>query len=174
MREEYFESRVLAKKIVDFKKRNNLTYQQLGEALEVDKSYLNRVAKLNSYMSLPVLIRLANYMGIPLYALFMPSEELIREDFVETVKKQMNALGLLIDDLAIKTGISPIRVMEILDGNSSITNTEYDLLTEALNIPYKKLYREDQLTLLETIIHGLDLPESKKENVIKYIKENLE
>ncbi len=169
----FFESKILAKRICEFKAKNSLTYQQLGDALGVDKSYLNRVVKMVSHMSMPVLIRLAKYMGIPLYVLLMPSEEMIRTEFVETLKLQMSEKNISTDELGETSGISPIRLIEILQGDSIITYKEYELLAEALQIEAPS-YQADNLELLETLIFNLPMQDNKKDSVIQYIKENLE
>ncbi len=66
-RETIFERKILARRIIEFKDKHNLYYQELGEAIGVDKSYLNRVVKMVSYMSVQVLIRLAKHMEIILF-----------------------------------------------------------------------------------------------------------
>ncbi len=171
--QSFFESKILAKRIVEFKNKNNLTYQQLGEALDVDKSYLNRVVKMNSHMSMPVLINLARYMKIPLYALFMPSEKMMREEFMEAVESKMDKYQISVDKLGEISGISPIRLVEILEGESVVTAKEYGLLAEALHLE-KPSYQDENLELLESLIYNLPMSIGKKDSVIKYIKENLE
>lgn len=173
MREAFFECKVLSQKIVEFKKKNKLTYQQIGEALGVDKSYINRVVKLDSYPSLPVLIQLAKFMRIPLYALFLPSDELIRQEFIHEAQIQMENMKLSFDELGRTTSLSPIRLMEIFDGKSMLTNEERTLLTSALDIPENLIYQIDKISILENVVNDLDLQDSRKETILKYFKEYL-
>lgn len=173
MRETFFECKVLAQKIIEFKEKNKLTYQKIGEELGLDKSYLNRVVKLDTFPSLPVLIRLAKLMQIPLYALFMPSDHLLRQEFVETAKAKMAEMKLNYDQLGEKTEISPIRLMDIFDGNSVTTQEERTALSVVLDVNENAVIQEDKMALLESLITGLDLQDTQKENVLRYIKDNL-
>lgn len=76
MSKSQLEFKVLAEKITEFKKENDLTYEQLGNILGVDKSHLYRIIKVKTYPSLTFLERLANFMNLPPYRLFVPAEEL--------------------------------------------------------------------------------------------------
>lgn len=76
MSKSQLEFKVLAEKITEFKKENNLTYEQLGSMLGVDKSHLYRIIKVKTYPSLNLLVRLANFMNLPPYRLFLPTEDL--------------------------------------------------------------------------------------------------
>lgn len=173
MKETFFGYKVLVKKIIDFKERHQLTYQQLGDALGVDKSYINRVVKLKCFPSLPILNKLAQFMNIPLYFLFLPSDEMIRQEFIEKIKSKIAELKITNDKLGEKTGLSPIRLMDLLEGSSNITKEERSALATALHIDEDSNYHEEKMNLLEGLILDLDLKDNQKDNILQYIKDNI-
>ncbi|MCK4259243.1 MAG: helix-turn-helix transcriptional regulator [Halanaerobiales bacterium] len=168
-----FEFKVLAKKIKDFKKENKLTYEQIGNALGVDKSHVHRVINMETYPSLPFLIRLAEFMNLPLYALFVPPVEMIRQEFAEQVNKHIKELDWNHAELEEKTDISQLRLMDIVKGNSSPTNEELKTLATVLALKERINYLEVKLNLMKSLLTDLDLKDNQIENILQYIKDNL-
>ncbi len=168
-----FEFKVLAKKIIDFKNENNLTFEKIGRVLEVDKSHVYRVINMETYPSLPFLIRLAEFMNLPLYALFLPPVEMIRQEFAEQVNLRIKELGWNYEELEEKTGIAQLRLMDIVGGNSSPTHEESKALCTVLKLEQGINYLEVKLNLIKSLFSDLDLKDNQIENILQYIKNNL-
>ncbi|MCK4257813.1 MAG: helix-turn-helix transcriptional regulator [Halanaerobiales bacterium] len=168
-----FEFKVLAKKIQDFKKENKLTYEQIGNALGVDKSHVHRVINMETYPSLPFLIRLAEFMNLPLYILFIPTEKMIRQEFAEKMNKRIKELDWNYDEVEEKTSIPQLRLMDIVKGNSSPTNEELKTLATVLALKEGINYLEMKLNLMKSLLTDLDLKDNQIENILQYIKDNL-
>ena len=129
---EVFE--VITQKIAQFKKENNLSYQDIGDATGVNKSHIYRIIKMDTYPSFKFLIRLAQFMDLPLYYLFMPSEEFIQQKFINKVCRRLKELDLQPTGLAEKTDISFLRVKDILNKSASPTPEEIKTIYRVLQI----------------------------------------
>ncbi len=173
MSKSYFEFKVLAQKIKDFKNENKLTLDQIGKALEVDKSHVYRVINMETYPSLPFLIRLAEFMNLPLYSLFIPPVEMVRQQFTEKVSERIKELNWNYDELNERTGIPQLRLMDIVKGNSSPTNEEFKTLVTVLALKEGINYQEVKLNLMKSLLSDLDLNESQQDNVLDYIKSKI-
>lgn len=174
MKDTFFGCKVLVEKFINFKEQHELTYQQISDDLGVDKSYINRIVKLKCFPSLPFLNKLAQFMNVPLYSLFMPSDELLSKEFMAIVKDKMKKLKITTEELGEKTNISPLHLMDLLEGYSVITKKERIAITTILEINESNVYHDEKMNLLENLILELDLKSNQKENVLKYIKDNIE
>ncbi|MCK4261309.1 MAG: helix-turn-helix transcriptional regulator [Halanaerobiales bacterium] len=173
MSKSYFEFKVLAQKIKDFKKENKLTYEQISNALGVNRSHVHRVMNMETYPSLSFIIRLAEFMNLPLYILFVPPVEMIRQEFAEQVNKRIKELDWNHDELEENTGILQLRLMDIVKGNSSPTNEELKTLAAVLELKEGTNYLEVKLNLMKSLLTDLDLKDNQIENILQYIKDNL-
>lgn len=173
MPKDQFEFKVMAKKLAEFKDNNKLTFQDIGDATGVDKSHVLRIMRMESYPSLPFLIRLAKFMKKPLYFLFIPTEENERQEFSNKINLRLNELGYNIDKLSTITEIPTLRMMDIAKGNSSTTGEERERVLQVLDLTEETDFQEVKLNLIESFLNDLNLNESKRENIIQYIKDNL-
>lgn len=169
-----FEFKVLVQKITEYKKNNNLTFEKLARDLEVDKSHLYRVINMKTYPSFNFLIRLAEVMQIPLYFLFVPSEEMIREENLEKIDQRIKELGWDHNQIAEQTGIPEVRIMNILHRNSSPTREEMNSLTTILALKDGINYQEVKLNLIKNFLNDLDLNNQQTDKILGYIKDNVE
>lgn len=71
--ELFFECKIMIHKLKKLKKERNLTYQEIGEAIGVNRSHVYRIFNnMESSPSLNVLIKMARFLQVPLYSLFIP------------------------------------------------------------------------------------------------------
>lgn len=94
------ELKIVVEKLKDFKKRNNLTYEEIGNTLNVNRSHIHRIVKLEVFPSFHFLVQLAKYMGISLSGLFAQSGEASESDPVPNEQRLE-----LIEALLFKMGL---------------------------------------------------------------------
>ncbi len=90
MYQNHFEFKVLAHKIADFKKENKLTLQEIANATDVNRSHIHRLINREHFPSLKFLFRLATFMDVPLYSLFIPTKEMNHQDLNEKINTRLN------------------------------------------------------------------------------------
>lgn len=163
---------ILAHKIAEFREKHRLTYQELGEATGVDKSHVHRIENMAVFPSLKFLMRLAEFMNVPLFYLFLPSEKLNKEHLAARMKIRMKELGWTIDDLAEKTDISTLRLMDFEQSNASPTIEEMTALRNALELNDDTDYLEVKFNLLKSLLEDLGLKDAQIENLVSYVKFN--
>lgn len=94
------EMKVVVEKIKDFKKRNNLTYEEIGNTLNVNRSHIHRIVKMEVFPSFHFLVQLSKYMGISLSSMFAHNDkDLItdnepNEQRLELIKALLFEMGL--------------------------------------------------------------------------------
>lgn len=167
----YCEFRALTQKIAEFKKKNYLTYQQIADAIGVDKSHVHRVVNMDTSPSLKFLLRLARYMKLPVFSLFIPTENIIAEDTAANIQLAMENQRLDLQTLEEQTNISILRLMDIIKGNSVPTAEEFSSLADILQLAENQWINtyEVKLNLLQNIISDLGLNEEQITNILEYI-----
>lgn len=167
----YCEFRALTQKIAEFKKKNYLTYQQIADAIGVDKSHVHRVVNMDTSPSLKFLLRLARYMKLPVFSLFIPTENIIAEDTAANIQVAMENQRLDLQTLEEQTNISILRLMDIIKGNSVPTAEEFSSLADILQLAENQWINtyEVKLNLLQNIISDLGLNEEQITNILEYI-----
>lgn len=167
----YCEFRALTQKIAEFKKKNYLTYQQMADAIGVDKSHVHRVVNMDTSPSLKFLLRLARYMKLPVFSLFIPTENIIAEDTAANIQLAMEAQQLDLERLEEETGIPALRLMDITKGNSVPSPEEFTTLADILSLNENQWINsyEVKLNLLQNIISDLGLNEDQIANILEYI-----
>lgn len=167
----YCEFRALTQKIAEFKKKNYLTYQQIADAIGVDKSHVHRVVNMDTSPSLKFLLRLARYMKLPVFSLFIPTENIIAEDTAANIQLAMENQRLDLETLEEQTNISILRLMDIIKGNSVPTAEEFSSLADILQLAENQWINtyEVKLNLLQNIISDLGLNEEQITNILEYI-----
>ncbi|MCK4257856.1 MAG: helix-turn-helix transcriptional regulator [Halanaerobiales bacterium] len=174
MKQNFFELKILIQKIIEFKEKNKLSYEKMGNNIGIDKAHLNRIVKMSTHPSFSFLVRLAHFMKIPLYSLFIPSEEMSRQEFANKVNEHTKELNRNPEVLAEKTNIPLLRLRDILSGDLSPTIKEKNALTNALSLEEEIDYSEIKLNHLKLILNDLGLKNKQSDNVIQYVKDNIE
>lgn len=167
-----FELKILGEKVEAFKKKKNLTYQQMGELSGIDKSYIHRIVKRNSSPSFSVVMGLAKLMNLPTYSLLVPSEEQLTKEYASIAQKHLEEKNWTIEELHKKTSIPHLKLKDILKGVTTPTKAECSTLSKTLEINDLSNYQEGKMAILEDILDGM-LGEEQKKNVMEYIKENM-
>ena len=163
----------LAQKIAEFREKHRLTYQELGEATGVDKSHVHRIENMAVFPSLKFLIRLAEYMNVPLFYLFLPTEKLNQRHLANQIKTRLKELGWTEEELAEKTNISALRLMDFEQENASPTLDEWNVLQEILKLKQEPDFLTMKFNLLKNLLEDLGLKEAQIENILSYIRNNV-
>lgn len=174
MKENFFELKVLVQKILEFKDKNKLSYEKMGNSIGIDKAHLNRIVKMTTHPSFSFLVRLANFMKLPLYSLFIPSEEMSRRELAEKINKRMQDLKWTLKVFVEKTNIPLLRLKDILQGDLSLTTEEKQTLTTILGLEEEVNYNEIKLNHLKNLLHDLGLKDNQIDNVMNYVTDNIE
>ncbi|MCK4259627.1 MAG: helix-turn-helix transcriptional regulator [Halanaerobiales bacterium] len=173
MTKTYFEFQVLAQKITAFKKENKLTYEQIGNALGVNRSHIHRIINMETFPSLKFVIRLAGFMKLPLYTLFIPSEEMCRKKLTDEVNNRLRELDWNPDKLEEKTKIPLLHLLDILHGDSSPTVEEHKTLINILELEEGINYQEVKLDIIKSLLSDLEVESSNIDSVLQYVKDNI-
>lgn len=168
------ELKVLAEKIAEFREKNRLTYQEMGEATGVDKSHIYRIENMAVYPSLKFLIRLADYMNIPLFYLFLPSQKMSKKDYAEKIRSGLHNMNLTLAQLEEQSGIPVLRLMELEKGISSTTLDEWNTLQSLLKLDPESDLVENKFQLLQNILSDLGLKEEQIDNLLKYVRDHMD
>lgn len=169
----FYEFKILTEKMADFKERNNLTYQEFGDATDVNKSHIHRVINRESFPSLKFIIRLARFMRLPVFSLFLPTEAMTRREFGTKVKEVLKDRQWSPEDLSKHTSIPVLRLMEIIKGNTSASRQEYNSIIHTLELEKEINFLDIKLNLLQDILRDLSLRDEQIENVMKYVEDNI-
>ncbi|AZR74022.1 hypothetical protein BBF96_11830 [Anoxybacter fermentans] len=172
--EIYQKFKVLTQKIAEFKEKNNLTYQKIGDATGVNKSHVYRIVNMDTFPSLKFVIRLTKYMKLPLFSLFIPSEEMNRQEFANKINKRLKELDWTHEEFSKITAIPLLRLMNIMQSNSSPSIEERKTIIKVLDLKEETDYLEIKLNLLKTILSDLGLKDEQINNIMQYVKENKE
>ena len=82
--------KVIGKRIKQARKYNNKTQEDLAECLEVSNSYISRIERGTTKLSLELLIKICTYLNIePAYVLtgsISSSDDYLRNDIVDMLK----------------------------------------------------------------------------------------
>lgn len=167
------ELKILAEKVAEFRAKNRLTYQEMGEATGVDKSHIYRIENMAVYPSLKFLIRLAEYMEIPLFYLFLPSQKLCKADCSFQIQNGLSAMELTLLQLAELSQIPILRLMELEKGISSPTPDEWNILRRILQLNPKTLLLDEKFKLLQTLLTDLGIKDEQIENLMRYIQDHV-
>lgn len=165
-----FELKIFSQKLLEYKERKHLSYQDIADDLGANKSHIQRVATMETAPSLSLLAQIAAYMNLPLFALFVPSNEMIRQHFADQINNKLSGLQIDALELSEKTGIPLLRLKDILQGTTSPSKEEYHQLVSLLEIVEEIYTVETKEPLLRNLLSGMDLRESQIENILEYIK----
>lgn len=171
--ETYLEFVAFVNKALEFKEKANLTYQQIGEAVGVNKSHVQRVFNMQTFPSFQFIIRLARFMNIPLFYLLIPSEKLLLQDLVGKINIRLEKLGWSIDDLSNNTGISLLRLNDILNGYTLLTDVERTTILGLLDIDDVFSSLEIKENLLKGILTDMGLQTNQIDNIVRYVNDSL-
>lgn len=166
-----FELKVLGAKVKDFKEKEKLTYQQMGELSGIDKSYIHRIVKRNSSPSFTVLYALAKLMKLPTYLLLVPSNDQLNELYADIAQKHLTEKNWTVEELHAKTSIPLLKLRDILNGVTKPTEKERSILSNTFEMNDLINYH-DKMVLLEDLLDGM-LEDEQKMNVMEYVKENM-
>ncbi|MCK4260234.1 MAG: helix-turn-helix transcriptional regulator [Halanaerobiales bacterium] len=167
-----FEFKVLAHKIAEFKKKNKLTFEDIGKATDVNRSHIHRIINREHFPSLKFLFRLATFMNVPLYSLFIPTKEMIHQDFIEKINTRLNELSWDYEELSERAEISLSQIMDIVEGNTSISKEDQDKITNILKLENITDHQNSKINLMKYIINA-DLTDDQIANIIKNLNENI-
>ncbi|MCK4259295.1 MAG: helix-turn-helix transcriptional regulator [Halanaerobiales bacterium] len=151
MVDNYFYFKVAVKKIAKFKEDNNLSLGDFNKATGVDRSHLHKILKREVFPSIKTLIRLSNYMDVALYALFFPTQEMLQEELSEKISIRLKELDWDYEKLSTKTEIPLSRIEEIVQENTSISNEEWDNISNILELDISN-YRNIKINLMNLIV----------------------
>lgn len=170
----HFEFQVLSKKLTEFREIHGLTYQEIGDATGVDKSHIHRVLNMETFPSFKFLIQLAHSMHIPLFSLFVPTEEMLREHFCSRIQLRMDEWNWDVNTLSDRTGIPFLRLVELLTQKASPSCKEEDILHQTLHLePILELDVASSVDLIRMVMTALGCSDEQKENVVTYIQNQI-
>lgn len=171
--ETYLEFMIFVNKALEFKEKSNLTYQEIGEAIGVNRSHVQRVFNMQTFPSFQFLIRLAHFMKIPLFSLLIPSEKLLQQDLANKINSRLKELNWNTDDLSNNTGISLLHLNDILNAETPLTDAERTTIIEVLDIEDEFTSLEIKENLLKGILADMGLNANQIDNIVKYVNDSL-
>ena len=87
--------------------------------------------------------------------LLIPSEELMQQDLAKKINERLKELDWNSEDLSKHTGISLLRVRDILNNNIAITDAESRTVEEVLNIQTDFSSWETKENLLKSLLNDM-------------------
>ncbi|AZR73414.1 hypothetical protein BBF96_08470 [Anoxybacter fermentans] len=166
------ELKILGEKLAQYRDRHGLTLQDVGKAIGVSKGHASKLENGNANPSFNTLIKIAEFMKIPLYYLFMPTEEMNRRKFIEMVNKRLEELKWDLEKLQKATGINYFRLADFMQGNNTPTVGEMKKIASALEINFENIL-ELKFGLFENLLLEFGLNDSQINNLIEYIKTHM-
>ncbi|MCK4261380.1 MAG: helix-turn-helix transcriptional regulator [Halanaerobiales bacterium] len=166
------ELNIFRTKLAEFRKKHNLSYQQIGDSINITRGHVCKIENGDSYPSVAVLIKLAKYMNVPLYYLFMPTEKMNNRFFIEKVEKSLAESKWRLEELQKHTGINYFRLNDFMKENINLTREEIKKIAELL-----KIEEENSLNLkfglFEALLNEFQFEESQIGNLMEYVQSNV-
>lgn len=161
---------ILGLNLSRFRKKNNLSYQAVGDAIGISAAHVCRIENATAKPSFDVLINISRLMNVPLYYLFLDSSEHVDlSDFIAKIKTQLEKLDMSLERLAKDTGINLFRLLDILQEKMQPTSEELALLADKLQIAAPNLPVDQRIPLLERLLEDLNLDAEQVQNIIQYV-----
>ena len=165
-----FEQDVLLFNMKRLKEERHLTYEQIGNATNLDKSAVYKLFKKINTPTITFLAQFSRFLEIPLYYLFIPNEEMLRTYYLNIMLTRLKEFDLTIDELAMRLNLHPLRVKEIFDGKTSPSKEELFAIFDLLGLNREKVYTfENKMLLLKNLLTDFGLNDDQKENIVEYI-----
>ncbi|MCK4259148.1 MAG: helix-turn-helix transcriptional regulator [Halanaerobiales bacterium] len=159
-------------KLAEFRKKHDLSYQQIGESIGFTRGHICKIENGDSLPSIKILISLAKYMNVPFYYLFMPTEKMNNQFFIEKVENKLTALKWRLEELQKHTGINYFRLNDFMKENINLTREETEKIAEVL-----KIEEENSLNLkfglFEALLDEFQFEESQIGNLMEYVQSNM-
>lgn len=171
--ETYLEFMIFVNKALEFKEKSNLTYQEIGEAIGVNRSHVQRVFNMQTFPSFQFLIRLARFMKVPLFSLLIPPETLLQQELADKINGRLKELNWDTDDLSSNTGISPLHLNDILNAETPLTDAERTTIMGILDIEDEFSTLEIKENILKGILADMGLKTSQIDNILRYVNDSL-
>ena len=166
------ESKILVDNIMRFKEGNNLTFEEMGKALNIDRAHIYKITKLINFPSFEFLISLARYMKVPLYSLFIPSQKVLREYYAELINTALEESHLDLSEFASKTKIDLKRLEDISTKAATPTLEELNELYEVLHIESEEagIYTlEDKTWFFRDLLTCQDITTEDKRQILESV-----
>lgn len=170
---DFIELDIFRQKLNEFKKANNLTLNKIGEATGVDKSHVQRILTGENSPSFLFVLNAAKFMGIPLFALFFPTDEVQRLNFAEKIEARLEELKISIEGFASKTSIPILRAKDISRGKTSPTEEEFNSIVTVLGLEGETNLRETNIHYIKSLLGRVGLDNDHIENILEYIRDNI-
>ena len=168
---ELFEQEVLISNMKKLKEERKLTYEQIGQATNLDKSAVYKLFHKINTPTINFLIGFSRFLQIPLYELFIPSEEMLRSYYANTIMKRLERFNLTVDELAVRLNTHLLRVNDICNARATPNKEELSAIFNLLGIEWKDVYTfENNMRFLDNILTDFGLSQNHKENIIEYIQ----
>ncbi|AZR72168.1 hypothetical protein BBF96_01410 [Anoxybacter fermentans] len=166
------ELKILGKKLVRYRKKYGLTLEDVGKVIGISKSHISKLENGNANPLFKTLLRIAKFMNVPVYYLFMPIEEMNHQNFVDRVKRRLEELEWDLEKLQELTRINYLCLVDMMEGNVTLTANEMEQIAEVLDLEMKS-FQEMKLELFEDLLLEFGLNNSQISNIISYLKEHL-
>ncbi|AZR73802.1 hypothetical protein BBF96_10640 [Anoxybacter fermentans] len=165
------ELKILGRNLYHFRKKNNLSYQAIANALGLSAAHVCRIEKGTAKPSFDVMINLSQLMNVPLYYLFLDFGNCVDfTNFITSVKDKMKTLNWSLETLSKKTGINIFKMLDIIHEKIQPTQEEITALANILGLPIPDMPTNQRLSLLERILEDLGLDRAQIRNIIDYVK----
>ena len=165
------ELKILGQNLSRFRKKNNLSYQAVGDSIGISAAHVCRIENGTAKPSFDVLLNISRLMNVPLYYLFMDSSCAVDfSNFIDKLKEQLDLLNISVEELAKGTGINLFRLMDILQGKVPLRPEELTVLAEKFQLPAPELPRDQRINLLERLLQDLNLDPDQVANIMNYVK----
>ena len=171
MKDNFFELRVLISNLKKLKEERNLSYEDIGQATDLNRTSVFKIFNTINAPSIAFLAKFANYLNVPLYSFFIPNEEFLREYYTDLLKERLAKLNEDSIALAEKCQIHPLRFNDILKARVTPTSDEISAIFDTLGLDYEGTYTfENKDIILKQILGNYGLIDDQQESLIEYIK----
>lgn len=131
----------LGKIIQKYRKKNNLTQEELAERINISKSFMSKIEIGNKYPSLEIKIKLLNVLRIPVDELADSIDIDELEDIKAVLlnkKSEMNKENFDLKDVVLLANLLD-RITQI-QSTGSYTNTDMEIILSELSLLLKRKF----------------------------------
>ena len=166
---ENLQLRILVSHLKRYKEEHNLTYEEIGKAIGVDYTTAYKIFKMINAPSFEVLTLLAQYMEVPMYTLFLPTDDFLKEYYAELIQGGLAKNNIDSAQLAERTKINSLRMIDICRGATIPTQEELVRIFPELNLDLGQIYNDDTIKVMKSLLSNLGLDQEQREIVMQYI-----
>ncbi|MCK4260735.1 MAG: helix-turn-helix transcriptional regulator [Halanaerobiales bacterium] len=166
----------IGQKLRKLRKRKRLTLTDVGKAIDKSMSLIGSIERADRCPSLSSLIDLAEFYQIPLAFLFEDDLYQKQQEIGEYLKKLLIEKDYTIADLAKKTEINYLQLVDFFQGRGSLTLDQLKSISTTLNISIKKIipHATRYINHIKHYLEVLGIDEQTNKNIIEYIYSKFE